>query len=246
MKDIDFLPQRYRDQDAQRQAVAWRLIVIALFGGVVVAAAVAQLAYRSSVRMALDQVRPQFAEAQAKSQLLLARQTELNDATAAATLCALLESPWPRTQILATIFEPLPATITIEELHIAQQEKPTAPGASAETTAMPAAPPENSAAAAIPLEKQDLLTLHAQSQARQTTVHLTGTTSAVKELNEYLELLQHSKLIVRVELLSLEHDMTSPDAPRLRFTAQATIRPSLAESPSAGPLAMRSLAEIKP
>jgi hypothetical protein len=242
MKEIDFLPQRYRDQDAKRQAVAWRLVVLALFGGVVAAAAVVQLAYRSTVKGTLDQVRPQFAQAQAKTQMLQARQNELSDAAAAATLCALLESPWPRTQILATIFDPLPATTTIEELHVAQQEKPAAPGISAENAPAPAAPADANAAAAIPLAKQDLLTLQAESQARQTIAHLTGTTSNMKELNEYLERLQSSKLIVRVELLSLEHDMTSPEAPLLRFTAQVTIRPSLAESP----LAMRPSTQVTP
>jgi hypothetical protein len=246
MKELDFLPQRYRDQDAKRQAVAWRLVVLALFGGVVAAAAVVQLAYRSTVKATLDQVRPQFAQAQAKSQLLQQRQNELSDASAAATLCALLESPWPRTQILGAVFDPLPSTITIEELHVAQQEKPVAPGVSAEHAAVLAASGDAKPQAAIPLAQQDLLTLQAESQARQTIAHLTGRTSDVKALNEYLELLQSSKLIVRVELLSLEHDMTTPEAPLLKFTAQATIRPSLAEAPAESPLAMRPITEVTP
>src|SRR5688500_5808847 len=113
MKDIDFLPARYREQYSQRRAQLWRLTVLALFVAGVGATAAGQYTLRRSARQHLEAVNPQHSAARAKSDQHTQLQQQLKDVQATTQLYAYLQHPWPRTQILAEVAERLPATLTL-------------------------------------------------------------------------------------------------------------------------------------
>src|SRR4051794_32813660 len=103
MKNIDFLPPRYRERRHQRRAFAWEIGVVASFGVLIAMTALWQFNqyWRVSGQLAALEGRHQEALAtQATHQQL---QTRLAEASEAAELYIYLEHPWPRTQVLHAI-----------------------------------------------------------------------------------------------------------------------------------------------
>lgn len=225
MNKIDFLPQKYRDQDTRRKASLWRLIVVVLFGGAIASASLAQLAYQGHVRRQLDQVQPQYAQAQAKSTYLSNLQKQLEVADAAATLYAFLKSPWPRTQVLAAVVQSLDGSTKMEELHLSRQTA-TPSGRSSQAGDAEQNEADDSSTAELSAASRDLLALRDDENVKQTVGHVTGITTTTAAVHDYLQQLENSPLIGRVRLVSLEN-ITSPAGIRqLRFTAQFTLRPA--------------------
>jgi hypothetical protein len=218
MKTIDFLPQKYHDKSARQRAGVWRLLVVALLGGAVGAASVAQFLHRRSIQRQLDELQPQYADAQAKAATLAQLQTELTRETAAATLYAYLQTPWPRTQLVSAVMVPVGKQLRIEQFHLVetatQKAKPTS------TENPEAAPALDSMSPAT----RDLTAVRAEVATRTTTTEIIGTSSQAGAIHTYIEQLETSPLVARAQLVRLEN-VTVKDQPRqLRFTAQVTIR----------------------
>lgn len=216
MKTIDFLPQTYRDKSARQRAGVWRLLVVALLGGTVAAASLGQLWHRRSLRAELDALQPLYVDAQAKSTMLTQLQAELTQETAAATLCAYLKTPWPRTQLVSAIVVPATESLRIEELHLIEAT-PAAPAATTEN------PDAATALAGMSPATRDLTAIRAEALARATQAELVGTSAEAAAIHKYLERLEKSPLVTRAQLVSLSN-VTVEGQPRLlRFTAQVTI-----------------------
>ena len=116
MKDIDFLPARYRENDARRKAGVWRFALVLVLGGAVAAASLGQFAYRAKVQSQLVEIQPLLAQAHASEAHAAQLKSELHKVSQTATLYALVQTPWPRTQLVAAIVEPLDDTIVIHEI----------------------------------------------------------------------------------------------------------------------------------
>jgi hypothetical protein len=233
MKTIDFLPQQYRDKSARRRAGVWRLLVVALLGGTVAAASLGQLWHRRSLRAQLEELQPLYVDAQAKAAMLAQLQTELTHETAAATLCAYLKTPWPRTQIVSAMVMHATDQLHIEELHLIE-------GSATPATATTENPEASTALTSMSPATRDLTTIRAESATRMTHAEIVGTSPEAAAIHLYLERLEGSPLVTRAQLVSLTN-VTVEGQPRLlRFTAQVTICPAPgAETspPSASPAA---------
>jgi hypothetical protein len=219
MKNIDFLPDVYRQRDSLRRARLWWIVVLALFGSSIGAAAIAQAWQRHELVEQLDALTSEFAGAQARVQELAALQEQVARAGYEASLFSLLENPWPRTQLLAEIVQPMKGStvltrLLVTEEEIARDRLPTAANNKSD---------EEAAEKRSPAEK-DLARLADETQRRQTVIEVEGHTTDVPQLHEYVSQLSHSPLIATAAIKSLEATTTGRQS-QTRFSLRLIVRP---------------------
>ncbi len=221
MKQIDFLPQRYRDQHVRRKAGTWRLLVCALFGGAIVVASVGQFWHRRQVQSRLVEIQPLLAESQALNDRLVQMQGELTQLTQRANVCALLQNRWRRTQIVSLVVKPLPDSIRVEELDIVERTiAPTNNGPRFNSEA-------SDSAEQLPPAARDAADLEKRLRDDQTVATLKGITADVAALHVYLEALERQPLVARVELLSVDNVKTGETKGQQQFVAEVLIESPL-------------------
>jgi Tfp pilus assembly protein PilN len=223
MHDIDFLPQEYRQRHARRQKNSWRLAV--LVGCAAVMAAIAVMQYRSlrRARTELKALLPKHEQAVEQNVRLSQLQAELQAAEADAALLAYLRHPWPRSQILATLLEPLPEAIVFEELSIGPAGDPrrglrVPPRHAGQNRQSP------EQLDGLPPAERDLKALREENDGQQISVSISGTTTDAASLHEYLGKLGASELIDEADLRSIEGE-NSEGQGLMRFSAVVVIRP---------------------
>src|SRR5262245_3440257 len=181
MKTIDFLPDIYRQREALRRARLWWGIVVVIFSSAIAASALAQAWLRHGLHQQLDELAPEYAQAQTQVQELTGLQSQNLRAAHEASLYTFLESPWPRTQLLAEVVRPLPESIRLTQVHLAEEEQAR--------SAIQAGPrnskAEEEAAAKASGPEQDLARLLEETERRQTTIEIDGYTADVGRLHEY-------------------------------------------------------------
>jgi len=220
MKTIDFLPEIYRQREALRRARLWWGAVVVIFSTAIAASALAQAWLRHELHQQLDELAPPFAQAQTQVHELSGLQTQIIRAGHEASLYTFLENPWPRTQLLAEVVRPLPETIRLTQIHLADEELAR--------TAIQAGPrntkAEEEAAAKASGPEQDLAKLQEDIDRRQTTIEVDGHTTDVDRLHDYVNDLSHSPLVAAANLKSLEAAAANQQG-RTRFTLRVVVRP---------------------
>ena len=231
MKNIDFLPTRYREKTAQRKTQAWRGVVVAAFSALLAAGALGQYEIRRQIESHLSTVMQQHAQVVADEKKLAELQTRLREARAEAELLTYLRHPWPRTQILACIAEPLSDAITLSKLEIQQEESQTP---RLQPALLPGQTPEAKAAAeaALPATERTLRKLRESLDDAPLTVTLEGTSADNASLHVYLGKLAESNWFAATELRSVERleDGRSDDG--FRFVAKLTVRQGYRGAPA--------------
>jgi len=219
MQTIDFLPDIYRHREALRRARLWWGIVVVIFSSAIAASAFAQAWLRHGLHQQLDELAPEYAQAQTQVQELSGLQTQNLRAAQEASLYTFLENPWPRTQLLAEVVSPLPATIRLTQIHLAEEEQAR--------SAVQAGPrnskAEEDAGARASGPEKDLARLQEEADRRQTTIELDGHTADVTRLHKYVEDLSRSPLIASASIKSLEA-APAIQAGRTRFTLRLIVR----------------------
>src|SRR5262245_44941670 len=169
MKNIDFLPDIYRQRSALRQARIWWCIVVVLFGGTIGSAVTAQVWLRVSLKRQLDVVEETFLASQAQVRELATLQSQIAATAQEASLFTYLEHPWPRTQLLAQIVEPLPAQVRLTQIHIRDEELPRdVPQPSTPRRG----PPDPGVAVKLAGPEEDLTRLQQEMDFKQTVIEL--------------------------------------------------------------------------
>src|SRR5262245_50894135 len=123
MKNIDFLPEIYRQREALRRARLWWGIVIVIFGGAIGASVLAQACLRHNLQNQLDSLASEYAAAQKQVQELSTLQAQIVRAGHEASLYTFLNNPWPRTQLLAEVVRPLPDCIRLTKITLTEEEQ---------------------------------------------------------------------------------------------------------------------------
>lgn len=220
MKSIDFLPEIYRQREALRRARLWWGVVVVIFSSAIAASALAQAWLRHGLHEHLDELAPQFAQAQTQVQELTSLQAQIVRAGHEASLYTFLGNPWPRTQLLAEVVRPLPESIRLTQIHLADEEQAR--------TAIQAGPrntkADEEAAAKASGPEQDLAKLQDDNERRQTTIEVDGHTSDVDRLHRYVEDLSRSPLVAGANIKSLEAAPANQQG-RTRFTLRVLVRP---------------------
>ncbi|HEX3870892.1 MAG TPA: hypothetical protein VHV77_10675 [Pirellulales bacterium] len=224
MKHIDFLPPKYHEAAALRKTKAWRFLVLMTFGGLVCAAHIGQRAIRRNVQTQFHAVDEQYQTTQALSQRLAALQNTLAVESAKADLVTWLRNPWPRTQILARVFESLPDTIVLRRVRVqCEAVRPTL--ASATTVGSPVPAVDPAAEARLTPVQRDLKRLREEGDASQTVVLLEGTSDDDTALHVYLGTVAACGLFTKAELTSLESSDHGSGQQRAQFTARVLVIP---------------------
>jgi Tfp pilus assembly protein PilN len=233
MKNIDFLPESYRQRKALRRARLWWGIVVVIFGTAIGSAAFAQQLQKRAIQRELKAILPQYAAAQARVQELTRLQAQIAAASRAARLVTWLENPWPRSQILAEIVRPLPEGIRLTEIRILEesverreqvQVGPRRRGPKAEEEGPKLSPAES-----------DLAQLRQEAGGKQTVVQVAGTTADVSRMHAFIQDLTKSKLFADVHLASIETPTAAASERQTTFSLRILVKPNLGTAEEGSP-----------
>lgn len=233
MQDIDFLPQRYRDANAQRKRKLWSIVVVLVYAGLLGTSGSLQKGRQASLRRELAAAQQQQASVMGQHTRLAAIQAELKQAEARANLICYLRHPWPRTQILAAVVTPLGQGLSLDELRIERQEG--VPAARPRVTPLnPAeAKPDDRAPA-----QRDLESLRGTCDASPVVVTIKGSAEDVALVHMYLGRLGTDAIFSRVDLLNIDgQDPQQQRSAACRFTARVAVRPGYGQPHGPSPTA---------
>ena len=223
MKEIDFLPARYRERSAQQRARIWRALMLCCLAGFAGVVALAQVAMRKPIERELAATLAQYPAAQVTTARADQLNKDLAEIDGFAALYTYLRHPWPVTQLLSTIVDPLPDSIVITEITLDRKSAaqppvmPTAPG----QPVQPLAPAEAA--------KRDLERLRSLQDGISPTVHVVGTTSDASNLHGYVSRLAPSSLFKAARIESLEAVTSDKGIAGSRFELRLQLRPGFGQ-----------------
>lgn len=218
MNEIEFLPKKYLEKRA-RSNVKWsRLLLLMLVLVGIVGVGLYQVA-------ALHHLHSQLAEVDDEHQRIVKLMTEVNNKREvlnrlqhSARLLTFLEHPYPRSQILAALVNPLSDQIALSQIHLTHQQ--TDPNVF--RTLADLSDPKQ--AATVHPMKQDLNTLTAESRLRQCTVELAGTTDDPSTLYNFLTALHQSEIVETAKIESIDPHHRADGTEFSNFTAHIKIK----------------------
>ncbi len=225
---VDFLPAHYLERSRKRRNDLWRLLVVALLGGVIACTAIFVHEFRRRAEDELVRFDSLGTKSTTTSSKLAALNAQLQPIKARAELLTYLRYPWPRTRLMSCVLQPLPASIKLTRLHIVREPTEKSDKRSDSAAAKPAAPTSatatsGSASKSPPPMLSDLQRLRADCERLQSVVLLSGTVSDPSALYDYLGKLGGDAMFSRVELGPVERSGNDEDP--TRFTARLTVRP---------------------
>ena len=224
LNEIDFLPPEYRKRRGQRRTYVWRLLVILAFTAFFGTTALFQHKHHAFVRSKLVEVDAQYAQAVAHNTQSAEIKARLQAERSSAELLTFLRHPWPRTQIIAAILEPISDSITLTDWQIVSETIQRGGVANA-------APLDDKKVARDKPARRasDLARLMRENAQHQQFVVLAGHAAEAAALHEYLARLGANPLFSKIDLRSIENVVStkpSNEAPgRFHFTARAVLRP---------------------
>jgi hypothetical protein len=222
MKNLDFLPDIYRQRASLRHARLWWGAVVVIFGTAIGFAAGAQYLMRLRVQRELREITPQFAESQSRVQELIALQAQVTEAGRSARLVTWLEHPWPTSQIMAEVVRPLPESIRLTEIHIVEETVVR----KAQPTAGPRRrSPKDEEGPQLSAAEADLAQLQAEAEDRQTIIRVNGMTRDVAAVHAYVDEVGKSSIFASAEIKSLETLPDEKQVNRTLFLLRITTKP---------------------
>ncbi len=218
MKDIDFLPGRYRERTAQRRARLWRALMVCCLAGFVAAVALAQHAVRCSLDRQLAAIDTRYPAALAAAARAEHLQNDAAEIDAFAALYTYLEHPWPTTQLLNRVAAALPDSVVISEIKLETRPLPS--------TAPPAATPPvtNQPPTVADAAKRDLDRLRASCDNLARTLQISGRTTNAPQLHAFVRRLTPSPLFKDAKLESLEAIKSDDRVTESKFELRLTLR----------------------
>ena len=224
MKNIDFLPEVYRERIALRHARVWWGIVVLIFGTAIGSTAGAQFLLERSVQREFDELESQYTAAQAQVARLGQLQTANRTAGHWAGLATYLEQPWPRSQLIAEVVRPLPKSIRLTELIVAEEEM-------ARPTTQDDGQRRRSRAEAQPTTRldpplADLEELRRTNDYKRPVIELSGGTFDEASLHKYVAALGRSPLIAEARIKSFNSDTKQAIDQPTTFTVRLVFKPS--------------------
>ncbi len=224
MKNIDFLPEIYRERMALRQARVWWAIVVLIFGGAIASTATAQYVLKRSVQQQYDDLEADFVAAQEQVKRLAEAQAENRTAGQWAALITYLEQPWPRSQLVAEVVSPLPSTIRLTELIVAEEDigKAATEEAGPRRRGQPAGANAKPPAPAV----ADFEALRKVHDFKRPIIEISGTVHDVSQVHDYVAVLGRSPLVAQARVKSIESAATTVLDQPTRFTVRLVFRAS--------------------
>jgi Tfp pilus assembly protein PilN len=229
VRDIDFLPEGYRQKTVRRKDWLWRVLVVVAFVALVAAATWIQQVRRRSAEARLALARQSEEAVNFQLQTLRGLQERLSALRQRAELIAYLHHPWPRTQILAEALLPLPDSVRLEELHVRQRPADEPTGRRGQRY-VPESLPSERDLDGLPPAVADLKRISREGESQPVTVLLIGTTTDAERLLAYVGQMKKVRLFSDAELLTIEsRPEPGRDAESLQFRVRITVRPGIGQ-----------------
>jgi hypothetical protein len=223
MQDIDFLPIEYRQKYSRRQSQPWQIVVAVMIVGLVAAAAIMQQYRRFSVRRDIAAITKAYETATLQQARLADAEKQAKSASAAAELYTYLKHPWPRTQLLSALVNPLPDTITLQQIQITREAQPGAQAVDKRTPTEKKADEER--IKSLDSAGRDLAQLSERLDSLQTVVVLVGRTSDAAALHKYIGELDATDIFNKADLDSFSTLDSNQGSGMLQFRAVLTVQP---------------------
>ena len=212
MSSVDFLPNDYRRQAADRRSHIWLFITLTIYGGFVGVVATHQFLAWQAVERRYEQVQLPYEQAQLANQRVAELESRLAETNDLAELHTYLRHPWPRTQVLAALIKHLPPEVNLTEVTI-RQEKPERRDDHRKGSRFGTAEPDESASK-TPSSRQSLAQLRDENDAARTVIWIRGVTTDNSALHRCIRELGDTWLFTKADLESLDsmEDDTAPGA----------------------------------
>ncbi|MBI1901784.1 MAG: hypothetical protein HYS13_11825 [Planctomycetia bacterium] len=229
MKNIDFLPEGYRQKTVRRNDWLWRVLVVVAFVALIAAATWIQQVRRRSAEAQLAGAKQSEEAVNFQLQTLRGLQEKLSAMRQHAELIAYLHHPWPRTQILAEALVPLPDSVRLEELHVLQSSADEPTGRRGQRY-MPESLVSDRDLEKLPPAVADLKRISRAGESVPVSVLLIGTTTDAERLLKYVGQLKKVRLFRNAELLTIEsRPEPGRDVESLQFRVRITVRPGIGQ-----------------
>lgn len=221
MRDIDFLPDSYRQMRLRRKQRVWRRAALGVLLVLIALGAVGQRQTRANLDISRDKVRAnaQRMAAQIGDPEELRKEIAFRDNEA--NLLAMLRLKVSPTRLLATVTNSLPRFVTLTEFNL-QYEAVPQPPANRNQPPAPAANPDPSAAQK-PAEVKDLDDLRKVAEETSMVLYLQGVAPDDIVIASYLAALQQSNLFAEVALQTIDHE-TVEKAEMRRFKTRLRVK----------------------
>jgi Tfp pilus assembly protein PilN len=221
IEKIDFLPIRFREQSEVRTVNVWRLLAVACFAAMVLAGAWMQQRSLKNLETELVQVTANHGVAVARTERMAIAKAQRALTQGRAELVTYLKHPWPRSQVLATIVDGLPASVVLAELRFVrrlsngQRERIAAASMTKESTTASAAGGDPA------IEDLDILR---DTVGETELVEINGSTSDITALYDYLARLNGHRLVANAKIESIEREEKRPEVGLRKPTVKASAR----------------------
>ena len=222
MNQIDFLPQDYRREHTRRRRQVWQIVAVALVTGIIATATFFQ--YQTAVRLQsrIDNLTPQYQEAQERNKRLADLKTKLEGERDKAELFTYLRHPWPRTQIVAALLRPLPEDVTLGKIRIFRKLHSGVRRQNVRSQAEREA--EEKRLASLSPAARDLQQIRSDVDQMQTEVTISGTTTQPTALHAYVGKLGREEFFSKAELESIESDKREKNG-QMKFELHVLVQP---------------------
>lgn len=217
MNEIEFLPKRFREKRRRSNFQVPRLLVFSLLLGLLAVVSLFQLAELYSVRSQLAALKAQHERIAQLLQEVERTKAEVAQKRHHARLLTFLAHPYPKSQILAQITNPLPSEIIITRIELTHTQ------AAVNNTRQKSEKSSDQPPSGSPMEI-DLQQLMDETKNRQCTVELEGTTDETSQLYTFLAALHESGLVESAKIESIDPQMDPDGHEFSNFTAHVNIR----------------------
>lgn len=216
VNEIEFLPKRFREKQRHSNIKVSRWLVLSLLLGVMALVSLCQLASLHHVRGQLATLKTQHDRIAALLQEVDKSRSRLTQMRHHARLQAFLDHPYPKSQIIAEVTNPLPAEIVITRIELARTLR------AADGTRAVAENASDQGKKGHPMEL-DLKQLVSESERRQCTLEIEGTTSDTSSLYTFLATLHESDIVQSAKLESIDPQTNAQGQELSSFTAHVNI-----------------------
>ncbi|MEW4451309.1 hypothetical protein AB1L30_01360 [Bremerella sp. JC817] len=216
LHEIEFLPKKYREKRTRSSSNISRLVLAAVVVGVMVTVVIFQLAKLHTLNVQVASLDKQHERISQLMQEVDRKRAEVTALRHHANLLAFMDHPYPKSQVIASITNPLPADIVLTRIQLTTQQTgpPVVRGAKEKGSVEPKGDPL----------KGDLEKLITELRNERCSIELEGTTRDSSLLYQFLADLHQSEVVESAKIESIDPQQNPDGSESSTFTAHVRIK----------------------
>lgn len=209
MQSIDFLPEKYKQRRIRKRVGVLRVGIFSIVFLCVCGTALFQLVRLGSLKLEIARLEADYTRVTGFQKKILELESKNQTQVNQAQLLTFLRHPWPTSQIMNLVAESKTESLYLSEMRIYRQSEPNQKNFLREE--------QDSDKEILPAAMQDLKELQQQIRDQETVIRLSGICNETTELYDYLSKLNHSSLVRRAIVDSVEPITGALDTQSSRF-----------------------------